>query len=167
MPDIRPSTPLRQDAVRVPVVVRIRKQGWFSGDRKMNARHRMAVAMIGLVLGAAAGQVSCSNSIETTVSGVNEGGADASSEHDAGDIEDGSDGVLDAKVPIDGDAWCAPDGGSKLDLTSCCDDKPCYGTCFATPDGPICDCYGIAGGCPEGLRCCLYYKACALSCGAE
>ncbi|MEZ4219621.1 MAG: hypothetical protein R3B13_01750 [Polyangiaceae bacterium] len=103
----------------------------------------------------------CGGDTGSTDSTGGSGGRDAESDGAAG--VGGFDAGADADAAADGDVTdatdsgdCAPKHGSLL-IGSCCSGQPCHGTCSSSGE---CDCYGVAGGCPEGLVCCKYKLGC-------
>jgi hypothetical protein len=56
---------------------------------------------------------------------------------------------------------CAPKADNLTIFGSCCNDKPCIGQCVKLEDGQIgCACFGVKGGCPEGLVCSKIRRGC-------
>jgi len=58
----------------------------------------------------------------------------------------------------DGGSACLPDADASFffERYSCCEDGAlCYGDCLVNDLGDLkCDCYGLSGGCTNGLVCC-------------
>ncbi len=64
-------------------------------------------------------------------------------------------------VPGEGD--CAPPGHPDSAFTACCNGRACSGYCVLNTRTQVvlCDCFGRAGGCPEGTICCKAKGGCA------
>lgn len=79
-------------------------------------------------------------------------------------IPDSSTDLLNPNPYLDAgeDQWCAPEPGPG-GVTGCCDGIPCNGGCLSIDGGKVCDCFGLAGGCPQDRVCCLVKMSCQVT----
>ncbi len=134
--------------------------------------------------------VTCGGESSTSAAGGGQAGADASNESVSGGtagiagnggatggtsatggagavggsggmIQDSSIDYMSPNPYLDAgeDQWCKPDPGPGA-VTSCCGSMPCNGGCLTSGTSKTCDCFGIPGGCPQDLICCLVKKGC-------